>query len=166
MVGAEGAGPHDIARMLERSPFYWHAAPAQYYSEPKRLERLGYLSSRKEPGQTRPRTVYALTAPGLSALQEWLAMPARFPEIRNEAAIRLLAGDLIEDQTIVESLRGMLEQLDELERQLDDAERVAVDIPHRASYLSLSHRLPRKLLEAYREWIEEVTRELGRGDSA
>lgn len=166
MVGRDGAGPHDIATMLGRSPLYWSAAPASYYSEPKRLERLGHLRSSKQPGRTRERTHYTLTDTGLSALREWLALPARFPEIRNEAAIRLLAGDLIDDAAIVASLRGLEAQIDELEAQLDDSERRAAAIPHRARYLSLSHRLPRKLLQAHREWVREVADELAPdGDS-
>lgn len=163
MVGRDGAGPHDIATMLGRSPLYWSAAPASYYSEPKRLERLGHLRSSKQPGRTRERTHYTLTEAGLSALREWLALPARFPEIRNEAAIRLLAGDLIDDAAIVASLRGLETQIDELEAQLDRSERRAESIPHRARYLSLSHRLPRKLLQAHREWVREVSDELAPG---
>ncbi|HVF77801.1 MAG TPA: hypothetical protein VNA28_05845 [Solirubrobacteraceae bacterium] len=160
MVGRNGAGPHDIATMLGRSPLYWSAAAASYYSEPKRLEKLGHLRSSKQPGKTRERTHYTLTDSGLAALRGWLARPARFPEIRNEAAIRLLAGDLIDDAAIVESLRGLDAQIDELEAQLDDSERRAQSIPHRARYLSLSHRLPRKLLAAHREWVQEVADEL------
>jgi DNA-binding PadR family transcriptional regulator len=163
LVGRDGAAPHDIASMLRRSPLYWSAAPSRYYSEPKRLERLGYLSSRSEPGRTRPRTVYMLTERGLAALRGWLAEPARFPEIRNEAAVRLLAGDLVDDETIVASLRGLADQVDALERDLDESERIAEGIPHRARYLALSHRLPRKLLAAHREWIAEVEQELGGG---
>lgn len=166
MVGRDGAGPHDIATMLGRSPLYWSAAPASYYAEPKRLERLGHLRSSKQPGRTRARTHYTLTETGLSALREWLALPARFPEIRNEAAIRLLAGDLIDDATIVASLRGLEAQIDELEAQLDRSERHAGSIPHRARYLALSHRLPRKLLQAHREWVREVADELAPGADA
>lgn len=161
LVGREGAGPHDIARMLERSPLYWSAAQSRYYSEPRRLERLGLLRSTKQPGKTRQRTVYELTETGLDALRDWLREPARFPEIRNEAAVRLLAGDLIEDHEIVASLEGLETEIDRLEAALERAERAAAEIPHRDRYLQLSHRLPRKLLTAHREWIAEVREELG-----
>lgn len=160
LVGEGGAGPHDIATMLDRSPLYWSAARSRYYSEPRRLARLGFLEARTVPGKTRPRTLYELTDSGLATLREWLARPARFPEIRNEAAIRLLAGDLIEDEVIVASLRGLEQEIAELEAELDRAEEVAESIPHRTRYLRLSHRLPRRLLEAHREWIREVTAEL------
>ena len=47
------------------------AGESQYYVEPKRLARLGYLSARREPGKTRERTVYTLTDKGLAALREY-----------------------------------------------------------------------------------------------
>jgi DNA-binding PadR family transcriptional regulator len=53
------------------------------------LEKLGYLTSRKEPGRTRPKTFYTLTEKGRAALEEWLAQPTPFPRIQNEGAIRL-----------------------------------------------------------------------------
>ena len=157
LVGRDGAGPHDIATMLRRSGrLYWHAAESQYYSEPKRLERLGYLSSTKTAGRTRPRTHYTLTAAGLRALREFLARPAAFPRMQNEAALRLLAGDLTDDRHAVQSMRGLLADLDRLEADLGEVERVSAGIEHRARYLELSHGLPRRLIAAHREWAEEV----------
>ena len=67
LVGNGGAGPHDLVRMARQGRIYWDAADSQWYAEPKRLERLGYLSARTEPGQTRPRTHYSLTEQGLDA---------------------------------------------------------------------------------------------------
>ena len=45
-------------------------AGRQYYAEPKRLARLGYLDASKAPGKTRERTVYTLTDKGLRALRD------------------------------------------------------------------------------------------------
>lgn len=163
LVGRDGAGPHDIATMLRRSGrLYWNAAESQYYSEPKRLEQLGYLSSAKRPGRTRPRTHYTLTAEGLAVLREFLALPASFPRMQNEAALRLLAADLTDDAATVASLRGLLADLDRLEADLAEVEDVSGAIAHRARYLELSHGLPRRLIAAHREWAEEVIAALER----
>jgi hypothetical protein len=72
----------------------------------------------------------------------------------------LLAADLTDDRTTIASLRGLLTELDELEQELTEVERAGERIPHRARYLALSHRLPRKLLAAYREWAKDVIAEL------
>ena len=53
LVGREGAGAHDLLRLARRGRMLDWAGESQYYAEPKRLARLGYLEARKEPGRTR-----------------------------------------------------------------------------------------------------------------
>src|ERR687884_1890310 len=68
LVGRDGAAPHDLLRMARQGRVLAWAGESQYYTEPKRLARLGYLRAHKEPGRTRERTVYTLTEAGLKAL--------------------------------------------------------------------------------------------------
>lgn len=160
LVGRHGAGAHDIASMMSRSSIYWAAARSQWFAEPKRLAGLGLLEAHLREGRTHHRTHYRLTDAGLLALRDWLAEPAAFTRMQNEAAIRLLAGDLIDDMTIVSSLHGLREELDALESSLSESAAVAARHPDRSRYLLLSHSLARRLLVAHREWIAEVEREL------
>ena len=69
LVGREGAGAHDLLRLARHGRILAWAGESQYYTEPKRLAGLGYLSVRKEPGRTRERSVYTLTAKGRRALR-------------------------------------------------------------------------------------------------
>jgi PadR family transcriptional regulator AphA len=163
LVGAGGAGPHDIVRMMRQGRVYWAAAESHYYAEPKRLERLGYLRSEKQPGRTRERTHYLLTAAGRRALADWAATPAGFPRIQHEAVVRVLAGDLVGDEAILASLAGLRADLADLSARLDAAEQAAGALPHRARYLRLVHGLGRLLLDAHAQWADEVERELGPG---
>ena len=75
--------------------FLDRAGESQYYVEPKRLARLGYLEARKEPGRTRKRTVYTLTDQGLEALAAWARTPVQFTALKSEALLRLLIADLV-----------------------------------------------------------------------
>ena len=75
LVGREGAGPHDLLRLARRDRMFAWAGESQYYTEPKRLAKLGYLAARKEPGKTRERTVYTLTDKGRRALSEHAQTP-------------------------------------------------------------------------------------------
>jgi DNA-binding PadR family transcriptional regulator len=161
LVGDGGAGPHDLVTMMRRGRVYWAASESQWYAEPKRLERLGLLRSRKEPGRTRPRTVYELTDAGRDALREWATTPVPFPRIQNEPVVRVLAADIVGDDRALEGLRGLRAVLDELDASLDAAEEVARDIPHRERYLMVNHRLARRIVAAHREWLDEAERELG-----
>jgi DNA-binding PadR family transcriptional regulator len=160
LVGREGAGPHDLVRMARRGRIYAAAAESQYYAEPKRLERLGYLTSRKHPGKTHERTHYTLTDQGLDALRDWARRPVRFPRVLHEGVLRLLATDLVGEVPVRQSIEALREELDELSRLLDDADAVAATLPHRERYLRINHRLARRLVAAHREWIADVEAEL------
>ena len=161
LVGRGGAGPHDLVGMLRRGrAFAIHHAPSQYYAEPKRLARLGYLSARKEPGKTRERTHYTLTDKGLTALRKWAAKPSPYPRIDSEGHTRLLAADLVGEKRVRESISALRVEIADLSAQLDEAEAVAETLPHRKKYLLLNLRLARRLLDAHLEWVDEVEREL------
>jgi PadR family transcriptional regulator AphA len=157
LIGERGASPHDLVDMTRRGArLYWSAAPSKIYAEPKRLERLGYVRSRREAGRTRERSWYTLTDAGRAALREWVATPSGFPRIYHDAACRVLSGDLADDETVLASLRALRTELRELSGLLDEAERVAASLPHRERNLRLVHSLGRKLLAAHEEWLDEV----------
>lgn len=162
LVGENGAGPHDIVRMMRQGRVYWAAAESHYYGEPKRLEQLGYLRSEKRPGRTRERTHYTLTEKGRTALREWVATPAGFPRIQHDAVVRVLAGDLVGDEAVLAGLAGLRADIADLSARLDTAEQVTESLPHRARHLRLVHRLGRALLRVHEEWADEVERELAK----
>ncbi len=162
LVGEGGASAHDLARMVKQgAPVYWDGATSKVYAEPKRLAHLGYLDAKTAPGQTRPRTLYSLTAAGRAALTRRLAQPASFPRIKNEAHLHLLAGDMIDDATIVESFRAMAPELDRLEALVEEMDAQSANVPHRARYLRLNHAYARHLVAVHRQWIADVEHALG-----
>jgi DNA-binding PadR family transcriptional regulator len=163
LIGREGAATHDLVKMTHSGQrLHWAGAASKIYEQPKRLERLGYVRSEKRPGKTRDRTYYTLTDKGLAALREWLGQPSSFPRIQNEAAARVLASDLAEDErVVVESLQSLRDEIAELSALVDEAERRAATIPHRKRQLGLVRSLGRRLLEVHLEWIDDVQEELG-----
>ena len=161
LVGQGGAGPHDLVRMARQGRIYADFAESQWYAEPKRLERLGFLESRREPGQTRQRTHYTLTERGVEAVRRWMAEPTKFSRIQMEPAWRLLAADLVGDDAVLESLSALHEQIADLSARLDVAEEIAHTIPQKERYLLLNHALARRIVDAHADWLEEVERELG-----
>src|SRR5262245_22650495 len=122
LVGRDGAGPHDLVRMMRQGRVYTSAAESQYYAEPKRLERLGYLSSRKAPGRTHDRTHYELTPKAIEALSEWMARAPDTPRVGIDPILRLLAADLVGEPAARASLLRMRDDLDDLRSRLDVAD--------------------------------------------
>ena len=160
LVGHQGAGPHDLLRLAKRGRFLNWAGESQYYTEPKRLAELGYLSARKERGKTRERTVYTLTDDGLQALREWARTPTTFTPLKSEPLLRLLICDLVGEEITRESMITLRDDIADLQARLDEAEQSAHELPHREKYLLLTTGFMRRYLALHLELIDTVEREL------
>src|SRR5215831_18678343 len=156
LVGRGGAGAHDLLQMARRGRILDWAGESQYYVEPKRLARLGYLDARKEPGKTRERTVYTLTDKGLAALNGYARTPVAVTPVKSDALLRLLICDLVGEDVTRESFATLREDIAELRERLDEAERTAAEYPHRAKYLLLVVGFLRRLLDLHEELVADV----------
>jgi PadR family transcriptional regulator AphA len=162
LVGRTGAGAHDLLRLAQRGRMMAWAGESQYYVEPKRLAKLGYLAAHKEPGKTRERTVYTLTDKGLEALREYADTPVRFTPLKSEPLLRLLIADLVGEARTRKSMATLRDDIADLSARLDRLEASADTLPHRRKYLLLVIGFLRQLLELHLELVDEVERELGR----
>jgi DNA-binding PadR family transcriptional regulator len=160
LVGRTGAGAHDLLRMARSNRMLDWAGESQYYVEPKRLAKLGYLEARKEPGKTRERTVYTLTDRGLEALRELAETPVHFTPLKSEPLLRLLIADLVGEATTREGIATLRRDVGDLSARLDEAEARAATLPHRQKYLLLVIGFLRRQLELHLELVDEVEREL------
>ena len=160
LVGRDGAAPHDLLRMARRGRILDWAGESQYYVEPKRLAKLGYLEARKEKGQTRPRTVYSLTNKGREALVEWAKTPVTFTPLKSEALLRLLIADLVGEEVTRESLMTLRDDLADLQQRLDESAEAAETLSHRSKYLLMVNDFLRRLVELHSDLVDKVEREL------
>jgi DNA-binding PadR family transcriptional regulator len=163
LVGRGGAGAHDLLRMARGGRMLDWAGESQYYVEPKRLAKLGYLAARKEPGKTRERTVYTLTDKGLEALRAYADTPVSFVPFKSDLLLRLLLTDLVGEEPTRTAVIALRTELAELSAQLDDAEARAPLLPHREKYLQLVIDFLRSLLELHLDWIATIEEELPNG---
>jgi PadR family transcriptional regulator, regulatory protein AphA len=162
LVGANGAsGPELLEMATGAAPLFWAGGGTHVLREARRLADDGYLKARTEPAKTRPKTIYEMTAKGRRAFRKWLAAPSSYPRIQHEAAIRLFSADMGDVAGVVESLRALRTELPQLEALCDMYEERAQEIPHRTKTTVLELSLARRLIQAHRDWIDEVERELG-----
>ena len=159
LVGRGGAGAHDLLRMARRGRMLDWAGESQYYTEPKRLARLGYLEARREPGKTRERTVYSLTEKGLDALRSYARTPVRFTPVKSDPLLRLLLCDLVGEEVTRESMLTLREDIAELMERLDESVATAEALPHRSRYLLLAIDFLRDYLTLHLDLVDTVERE-------
>jgi DNA-binding PadR family transcriptional regulator len=158
LVGRGGAGAHDLLRMAQRGRILDWAGESQYYVEPKRLAKLGYLAAHKEPGRTRERTVYTLTELGVHALRAWAETPARVTPVKSEPLLRLLIADLVGEEATRRGISALRADVADLLERVDESAASAEALPHRRAYLLLVNRFLRRLLELHLELVDEVER--------
>jgi DNA-binding PadR family transcriptional regulator len=115
--GRELSG-YDLKKWADHSLrfFYWSPAISQIYSELKRLERLGYVSSRTvAQDELRNKRVYAITDSGAAALTEWVQhAPVEPPVLKHSVAMRVWLGHLADPdelRTVVERHRDYAEAM-------------------------------------------------------
>lgn len=166
LVGREGAGAHDLLRMAQRGRILDWAGQSQYYVEPKRLARLGYLEAHREPGKTRDRTVYSLTEKGLDALREYARTRVTFTPVKSDPLLRLLIADLVGERVTRESMATLREDIADLQERVNEVEARSQDIPHRRKYMLLVTGFLRELLDLHLRLVDQVERELADDGSA
>ena len=159
LVGRAGAGAHDPLRMAKDGRILDWAGESQYYVEPKRLAKLGYLGARTEPGKTRERTVYSLTEKGLEALSDYARTPVAVTPVKSDALLRLLICDLVGEEVTRESMATLRDDIADLRERLDDSERRATDLPHREKYLRLVIDFLRGLVDLHEQLVDDIERE-------
>jgi DNA-binding PadR family transcriptional regulator len=107
--GQELSG-YDLKKWADSSLrfFYWAPAVSQIYGELKRLERLGFVTSRTTAqDELRNKRVYAITATGREALTKWVQhAPVEPPVLKHGVLLRVWLGHLADP----EHLRAVVEQ--------------------------------------------------------
>jgi DNA-binding PadR family transcriptional regulator len=110
---------YDIRKWIEWSMRFFYGSPAysQIYTELKKLEQLGLVTSRVEDGGTRNRRLYKITDAGLDAVTQWAnESPLDPPVLKHSALLRVTLGHLTNPARLKEILQEHLAYADEMHR--------------------------------------------------
>jgi DNA-binding PadR family transcriptional regulator len=110
---------YDIRKWIEWSMRFFYGSPAysQIYTELKKLEQLGLVTSRVEDGGTRNRRLYKITDAGLDAVTQWAnEAPLDPPVLKHSALLRVTLGHLTNPARLKEILQEHLAYADEMHR--------------------------------------------------
>ena len=118
--GQELSG-YDLKKWADHSLrfFFWSPAISQIYSELRRLESLGYVTSRVvAKDDTRSRRLYRITEEGREWLAHWLVSePADVPVLKHPTVLRVWLGHLMEPAALREAV---IEHRNRVETQLGE----------------------------------------------
>src|SRR5215217_2575616 len=123
--GRELSG-YDLKKWADNSLgfFYWSPAVSQIYGELKRLEGLGYITSREVPqDDLRNKRVYAITDEGRTALMNWVQhAPVEPPVLKHGVLLRVWLGHLAEPDVLRKVVEEHRDYAAQMLQGLADAE--------------------------------------------
>ncbi|MEU9119831.1 PadR family transcriptional regulator [Streptomyces sp. NPDC048506] len=130
--GEELSG-YDLKKRSDQSlrSFYWSPSFSQVYGELKRLEKVGYVSSRLVAQETgnRDKRVYVITDEGMAAVRHWAReAPVEPPVLKHGVMLRLWLGHLLEADRMREVLGRHREYAESMRQRAEaDAERARAE---------------------------------------
>jgi DNA-binding PadR family transcriptional regulator len=112
---------YDIRKWIDWSMRFFYGSPAysQIYSELKKLEKLGLVTSRVEnTGGVRSRRLYKITDDGLDAVTRWAnESPVDPPTLKHGPLLRVTLGHLITPERLKDSQQQHVAYADEMHRK-------------------------------------------------
>lgn len=111
---------YDIRKWIDWSMRFFYGSPAysQIYSELKKLEQLGFVTSRVDSdGSPRSRRLYKITEEGMEAVTRWANdAPLDPPVLKHSPLLRVTLGHLTNPARLREILQEHLAYADEMHR--------------------------------------------------
>lgn len=158
--GAELSG-YDIKKWINWAIRFFYSSPAysQIYSELKRLERLGLLSSRVDAG-IRSRRMYRITDAGLVAVTRWInEEPVEPPTLKHNPMLRVMLGHLLNPGRLREILTEHAAYAEQLQQAAATEVRWTSEQPA-WSYARLALKWSEQYYAAERELAAQIIKDL------
>src|ERR1700760_2414091 len=123
----EEVSGYDLKKWIDWSVdlYYWSPSYSQIYTELKKLERLGLVTSRVERDEgTRSRRLYKITRAGMDAAIEWANdAPVDPPVLKHSVLLRVTFGHLTNPARLKELLQEYVAYAEARHRKaLEDSE--------------------------------------------
>ena len=107
---------YDLAKRFNASVegsvgFFWNASFQQIYRELNRLEEKEWLHAESVQQENRPdKRIYTVTALGKQQLCKWIAESEEVAPVKDDLLVKLYAGYLVPNQTLVAKLEAHRQQ--------------------------------------------------------
>jgi DNA-binding PadR family transcriptional regulator len=146
--------------------YYWSPSYSQIYTELKKLEGLGPVTSRVEHDEgTRSRRLYKITPAGMAAVTEWTnEAPVDPPVLKHSVLLRVTFGHLSNPARLKELLQEHVAYAEARHRKaVEDAEGAEVEPAWAYSVIAL--RWAAKYYAAEHEFALELMKEIDEADA-
>lgn len=146
--------------------FYQSPAYSQIYSELKKMEELGLVTSRMDnDAGARSRRLYRITPAGLDAVAGWTSeAPYDPPTLKHSVLLRVIFGHLTEPQKLRELLSEHIAYCDRMQRNAGIEARATEEQPVWA-YAKVALKWAERYYAAERELALELVKDLDEAEA-
>lgn len=165
LSGGNELSGYDIKKWINWVIRFFYSSPAysQIYSELKRLEQLGLVTSRIE-GSARSRRMYTITEAGLAAVTRWTnEEPVETPTLKHNPMLRVIFGHLTNPGRLKEVLATHAAHADEMQRAAATEARYTAEQPA-WSYARLALQWSERYYAAERDLALQLIKDLDAAD--
>ena len=164
----EEVSGYDLKKWIDWSVdlYYWSPSYSQIYTELKKLETLGLVTSRVEPSEgTRSRRLYKITDGGMSAVTEWVNdAPVDPTVLKHSVLLRMTFGHLSNPAKMKEILQQHIAFVDARYRKaIEDSEGAEVEPAWAYSVIAL--RWAAKYYAAEREFALQMIKDIDEAET-
>lgn len=164
----EEVSGYDLKKWIDWSVdlYYWSPSYSQIYTELKKLEGLGLVTSHVERDEgTRSRRLYKITPAGMDAVTEWTNhAPLDPPVLKHSVLLRITFGHLSNPGRLKELLQEHVAYAEARHRKaVEDADGAEAEPAWAYSVLAL--RWAAKYYAAEREFALELIKEIDEADA-
>lgn len=169
LSGGDELSGYDIKKWINWVVRFYYQVPAysQIYSELKKMEQLGLLTSRVHNGDTmRSKRLYKINEAGLAAVTRWTnEAPLEPPMLKHTALLRVTFGHLSQPGRLKELLQEHIANVDEMQRSAAIEARVTADQPAWA-YARIALQWAERYYASERELALTLIKDLDEADAA
>jgi DNA-binding PadR family transcriptional regulator len=158
---------YDIRKWCDWSLRFYYGSPAysQIYSELKKMEKLGLVTSRDENTGPRNRRLYKITEAGLDAVTKWAReAPVDQPTLKHGPLLRVALGHLADPARLKELLQEHVAYADEMHREAAKDARWAGEDPSWA-YAKVALQWAERYYAAERELTLTLIKDLDEAEA-
>jgi DNA-binding PadR family transcriptional regulator len=165
----EEVSGYDLKKWIDWSVdlYYWSPSYSQIYTELKKLEGLGLVTSRvdRDDEGTRSRRLYKITQAGMAAVTEWTNdAPVDPPVLKHSVLLRVTFGHLSNPTRLKELLQEHVAYVEARHRKaVEDAEGAEAEPAWAYSVIAL--RWAAKYYAAEREFALELMKDIDEADA-
>ncbi|MCZ4555872.1 PadR family transcriptional regulator [Rhodococcus oryzae] len=146
--------------------FYWSPSFSQVYTELKKLEKHGFVTSRvQHDNGVRGRRLYKITEAGTAAVGRWSnEAPIDPPILKHGVMLRIWLGHLNKPERLKEILREHIEYVSKMERRAA-ADASGADKEPAWAYSQIVLRWAERYYAAERDLAEQLIADIDKADA-